>query len=415
MNHPAMRLLACSAVSMFALATAQAQSSVVAGDSYVQSGTNGAQNFGSLANVLVGPGTGATQNNGLVQFDLSSLSGVPAASVQKAVLWVFVNRVITAGAIDVSDVTTSWDEHTVTFNTQPVPGAILGTIPVTAANQFVGLDLTSEVRTWLSSPSLNHGIQLVAISAPNTAVSLDSKENITTSHPAQLQIVLSGGSGATGPAGPAGATGPTGSTGPAGAAGPTGATGLAGPAGATGPTGATGLAGAAGPTGATGLAGPAGATGATGPVGFTGAAGATGATGPAGSFGTGASATGIPLGIAGHSGANAWNNPTGPAQQAGLNALATVVAPAPCKPSMTIFSYAGTPITWDIFSVTPSSSSTTWTVLSTIISCSTASGAGSTCSATAGSNVAGGTILTLSTSSQTAPGGGGFLAGFSCQ
>ena len=56
----------------------------------------------------------ATQNKGLVQFDLPGLSGVQATDVHKAVLWLFVNRVTTAGAIDVYDVTSGWSEGTVT-------------------------------------------------------------------------------------------------------------------------------------------------------------------------------------------------------------------------------------------------------------------------------------------------------------
>ena len=159
-----------------------------------------------------------------------------SSDVRKAVLWVYVNRVTTAGSIDVYDVTTAWAENTVTWNAAPVPGAILGSIPVSSASQWVGVDITPEVQAWLATPSQNHGVQLAAFTAANTAVQLDTKESTTTSHPAQLEIVLNG---------------PAGATGPAGAAGPTGATGVAGPAGSTGP------AGAAGATGATGVAGPA--------------------------------------------------------------------------------------------------------------------------------------------------------------
>src|ERR1044071_3214391 len=89
---------------MLFLSLAFGQGPVVVGDTYLQSGSNSAQNFGALANLLVGPGTGATQSSGLVQFDLSAFSAVTASNVQKAVLWVYVNRMTTAGAIDVYDV-----------------------------------------------------------------------------------------------------------------------------------------------------------------------------------------------------------------------------------------------------------------------------------------------------------------------
>jgi hypothetical protein len=117
----------------------------------------------------------------------------------------------------------------------------------------------------------------------------------------------------------------------------------------------------------------------------------------------------------GHSGTAAWNSPTSGVQAIALGATASVAAPAACKPSMTIISYAGAAITWDLFSVTPSTTSATWTAGATIITCQTAAAAGSTCSATAGSNVAAGTIMTLTTNTQAASGGGGFLNTFSCQ
>ena len=140
-------LLAGSAISAFG------QGPTVAADTYLQSGANASVNFGALASVVVGPGGAApTQNRGLVQFDLSGMSGVPGSNVQKAVLWLYVSRVTTAGAIDVYDVTSAWGENTVTWNASPVAGAIQGTIPVSAANQWVGLDITTEVQMWLRRP-----------------------------------------------------------------------------------------------------------------------------------------------------------------------------------------------------------------------------------------------------------------------
>jgi hypothetical protein len=176
-------------------------------------------------------------------------------------------------------------------------------------------------------------------SAPATSVFLDSKENISTSHPAQLAIFLASAGGVAGPTGP---TGPTGVAGPAGATGPTGAastipgpTGPVGNAGPAGPTGATGFAGPAGPTGPVGSAGPAGATGATGfagpagptgPVGSAGPAGATGATGFAGPAGpTGAT------GFAGPAGPTGPVGSAGPAGATGATGAASTV-PGPTGP-----------------------------------------------------------------------------------
>src|SRR5262245_41998492 len=133
MNSVTVRL-AIAGASFVCLGSALAQTPTVSGDTYLQSGTNASQNFGALANLLVGPGSGVTQHKGLVQFDLSGLSGVSVGNIQKAVLWVYVNRVTTSGAIDVYDVTTSWSESTATWNAPPVAGVIQGSIPVSAAN-----------------------------------------------------------------------------------------------------------------------------------------------------------------------------------------------------------------------------------------------------------------------------------------
>jgi hypothetical protein len=222
MNRCTKHILLWSAV-LWSTAPAGAQGPPVSADTYVQSGAGAAQNFGTAGNVLVGP---ASQNKGFIQFDLSGLSGVGASAVQKAVLWLYVNQVTTAGAIDVYDVTSPWTETGVTANTQPATGSIQGTIPILGANQWVGLDVTAEVQGWLATPAFNHGVELAALSAPTTAVSFDSKENTSTSHQPQLEVVLRGPAG---PTGPAGATGSPGPTGPAGPAGPVGPAGPAGP------------------------------------------------------------------------------------------------------------------------------------------------------------------------------------------
>ncbi len=293
MRSPFLRWAVAGAACALWSVSAYAQT-VVSADTYLESGSGASTNFGTLASVLVGPGgSAATQNKSLIQFNLSALTGVTGTSVQKAVLWVYVNRVTTAGAIDVYDVTNSWGESTATWNAPPTSGALLGTIPVSGASQWVGLDITTEVQTWLTSPPSNNGIMLVANSSPNTAVSLDSKESTTTSHPAQLQLVMgggTGGAGATGPSGPAGPSGPSGpagvgASGPAGPSGATGASGPAGPSGVAGPSGATGLTGPSGPAGPSGATGAAGPSGPAGSAGTNGAAGASGPSGPSGPSG----------------------------------------------------------------------------------------------------------------------------------
>jgi hypothetical protein len=99
-------------------------------------------------------------------------------------------------------------------------------------------------------------------------------------------------------------------------------------------------------------------------------------------------------------------------------ANAAAVAPVSCKPSMTIYNYSGAATQYTLFSVNLSATATAPTAASnSIITCTPAATAGSTCSAAAANPVAAGTAMTISAGGLTsgaAPGGGGFLVAFSC-
>jgi hypothetical protein len=289
-----------------------ADSAPLTGDAYIVSGNS--SNFGNLPTINISP-----TSPGLLLFDLSPFAGVSGGMVASATLHIFVDSVTTPGAIDIFTANSSWAESTVTGVGGPSPGSPVqtGINVLGASNVEIPVDLTAEVVSWLNG-SPNNGLLInPSSSATNTTIFLDSKENVATSHPAWLEIIFKGPTGATGPTGTAGAAGPTGPAGPAGVTGPTGSTGAAGtpgptgskgPTGSTGPAGATGAAGAAGPQGPTGVAGPAGPAGSAGLSGPTGPVGAAGAQGPTGSAGI-AGATG-PLGPTGSAGAQ---GPTGPA------------------------------------------------------------------------------------------------------
>jgi len=263
----------CAALYLAGLAplTAQAVNVPLAADTYVNP-ANPTTNFGLSPNLRAGANSTA-----LLNFDLNTLpAGVTAGQISKATLVFWINTVTTSGTLDISLVNNAWTETGVTFNTEPGFGApVLAGIPAQAGN-YVVVDITSQVKSWVTTPGANFGIAIAAdAAAPTTAVLIDSKESTGTSHAAYIDITLAG-SGAVGPTGPTGAvgpTGPTGATGIAGLAGATGAAGIAGPAGAAGPTGPAGIAGPVGATGATGIAGPVGATGPTGPAGIAGPAG----------------------------------------------------------------------------------------------------------------------------------------------
>jgi len=214
-------------------------------------------NWGAAAAIKIGAG-----NTGLIQFGLSSLPTLTAPQINKATMSFYVNTVAVAGSVDVSQVTSAWTETGVTYGTRPTFLSAFATgVPMAAAKQWVTVDVTQLVQDWVTGVAPNFGIQIsAAAGAPLTSLALDSKENLNTSHPAFLEVVVQ----SVGPAGPAGATGTTGTSGAAGTTGPTGPSGVAGsngPTGATGPTGAAGANGATGTPGANGAAGGAGAGG----------------------------------------------------------------------------------------------------------------------------------------------------------
>src|SRR5882672_2154718 len=189
--------------------TAGATDAPLAGDAHISS-AHPSTNFGSLTNLHVGNG-----NIALVQFDLSTLpAGTVAGEIARAILILFVNRVNTAGAVDLHPVTGSWAENTVTFNTAPARGAAIATIPISQVENFVLVDVTSLVQSWVTTPGSNHGIALLAsTTAPTTYVLVDSEENDQTGHPPRLDISLSGPQGLQGATGATGAQGIQGLTG----------------------------------------------------------------------------------------------------------------------------------------------------------------------------------------------------------
>lgn len=271
-----------------------ADTAKLAGDAYINPGDG--TNYGGLPTVNVG---GAIASSGLLLFDLSTLPST--SGVAWARLRVYVDKVNTAGTLDLGAASASWAEASVNGTSGITVGSSIATAAVSSAG-YVTFDVSGQVAAWLSGAPNNGFILTPDAGTPNLSISIDAKENPSTSHPAILEVVFSGPAGSVGLQGPQGTAGATGAPGAPGVTGPTGATGPSGPSGATGapgfpgatgPTGAFGPTGASGPVGAVGLAGAAGAAGATGPFGAAGATGAVGAQGLAGAAGV-AGTTGAP-------------------------------------------------------------------------------------------------------------------------
>ena len=75
-------------------------------------------------------------------------------------LTVFVNRVNSGGAVNLSPVTSAWSESAVTFSTMPTSGAAVNSFTATSAGQCVTLDVTALVQGWVTAPATNLGLAL---------------------------------------------------------------------------------------------------------------------------------------------------------------------------------------------------------------------------------------------------------------
>lgn len=210
-------------IAMLSAASLCGQQPLLTGDAQIDSAAP-ATRYGASATLNV-----SGKNSALMEFNLSDMlpSGTTAAQVLKARLIVFPDAVSKGGTVNLYQVTSSWNESSVTYATRPrIASTPVTSNAITVANSFHDFTVTGLVQSWVRTPASNFGVELQASGSTN--ITLDSKENASTSHPAILEIVLSG------PAGPAGLTGATGAKGAPGAigpAGPKGATGAQGPAG----------------------------------------------------------------------------------------------------------------------------------------------------------------------------------------
>src|SRR5207245_141880 len=117
-----------------------------------------------------------------IKFDLSSLTSalppVTGADVDKATLTIFLDGVGSGGSIAVDEVTSAWDEGTISGTSEPTVGATDTTFSVTTAEarKFVTIDITAQVQAWLDAPASNNGIALIPVATSGVQVALDSKE-----------------------------------------------------------------------------------------------------------------------------------------------------------------------------------------------------------------------------------------------
>ena len=191
----------------------------------------------------------ALGQTGYLKFDLSPLPpGMTADAVEKATLLLYVTDIKREGIFEVRRIGPpsqlgGWNEWSLNYNNSAGLASIEDLVATAALNptykgRFIGIDVTSLVKAWVSGSAVNNGLALVPVVGSGINVTIDSKDDKKYSHEARLEIGLNGIQGLIGASGPIGETGLTGETGPIGPTGATGAIGLTGPTGAIGLTGA---------------------------------------------------------------------------------------------------------------------------------------------------------------------------------
>ena len=225
------------------LREAQADTLSLADDAHTNQ-SSPTMNYGGAGTIIV-RNVGNVTNRGFLRFDLSPIpAGTPVA---RATLRLWVSSVADVGGVDVHVAMGPWGEGDVQAASQPmVEPAPIASFGVVASKRFVAIDVTDVVTDWIDGVLPNNGLALYPNASAPVRVEFDSKENASTSHGPEIEVVLQGPAGPEGPAGP---MGPIGLQGPAGGDGP------AGPAGPVGPPGPVGAQGPVGPMGPVGPAG----------------------------------------------------------------------------------------------------------------------------------------------------------------
>jgi len=159
-----------AAGAILAPAMGWAQQAMLTGDTQINSSAT-TTTYGASTTLNVSP-----TNSALLQFDLADIlpSGVTAAQVLRARLIVFPDTITTGGTVNLYQVTSAWNESTVTYATKPTIAATPATTLVIGVNDsFHDFGVTALVQSWITTPASNFGVELQASGTTNIAI--DSK------------------------------------------------------------------------------------------------------------------------------------------------------------------------------------------------------------------------------------------------
>jgi hyaluronate lyase len=150
-------------------------------DAYTRDGTYAATNYGTTTTLTVKEDATSYRRKGVLKFDLSSVSG----TITSAKLRLTPTSVGTASAIThklYQSASDGWTEGSITWNTLPANGSLLGSWTVPAANAVVEVDVTSAA-TGVMGASKLLALEIEAAANYGSAGSVDyaARENSNVS------------------------------------------------------------------------------------------------------------------------------------------------------------------------------------------------------------------------------------------
>lgn len=199
--------VACLLLAALAAPTALAADAILKGDAhFFTTGGKANKAFGSDKQITLN-----SQTSALLQFDLSTLpTGIGAADVQKANLWLFVVKVKKPGDFAVHAASAPWDEETV--NGASNPGFInAGSDPMAVGldkdveGEFVVVDVTPIVQGWVAGTLVNNGLALTPVGSVDLRIASHEGDpadrprlEILTGEPGDAVVSTAFGSGPIG-------------------------------------------------------------------------------------------------------------------------------------------------------------------------------------------------------------------------
>ncbi len=159
----------------------------VAADAHVNFNTPNQNNGEALRISVRNIGTGGVRH-GFLRLDLTDL--IPGHPIEQATLRLWVDAVEDPGTLRLHQVTAPWQEGAITAANAPSLGSVIGSRAIGAADSktWITFNITSVVAAWVAGTTPNNGLALVPDAGDPLRIEIDSKENIATSHPAEVEV-----------------------------------------------------------------------------------------------------------------------------------------------------------------------------------------------------------------------------------